>query len=231
MDLASPLVCCTRYLSGNAKDIGFLASQHSCKKFRFNQDCFIFPRLQLARTCHRDVMLITFLLAAILCVTARILQVWAHLYKGTLECSSNIACDRLFYLNTSYYIRANLLTKLFSNDMNSMKGKRQADREGYVQQPPDYEELDYQTRSQQSQPVPEHQTRNETGVNHDVSPPRRLRHLLSGNFTNRIFTFSMNIAAIILASILVRRQGDDFRMSQKMVRTRYSITFVLFPLT
>ena len=112
-----------------------------------------------------------------------------------------------------------------------MKAKRQTDRQGYVQQPPEYNEIDYQTRPQQSQPFPEPQTRNETGVNRDVAPPRRLRHLLTGNFTNRIFTFAMSIAAIILASILVRREGNDFRMSQKMVLARPSIRFLLFPLT
>ena len=173
-------------------------------------------------------MLITFLLARILYVTAQILQVWRYSYKETFSPSSNIDSDILFYPSTRCYIGANLPTRLFSKNMNS---KRQVDREGYVQQPPEYDGMDYQTRPQQSQPFHEHQTRHETGVNRDVAPPRRLRHLLTGNFINRIFTFAMSIAAIILASILVRRQGDDFRMSQKMVLTRYSITFLLFLLT
>lgn len=108
-----------------------------------------------------------------------------------------------------------------------MKAQRQADRQGYVQQPPEYEELGYHTRPQQSQPFPEPHARNETDVNRDVAPPRRWRHLLTGNFTNRVLTLAMSIAAIILASNLVRRQGDEFRMSQKMVLAHYSIIFPL----
>ena len=105
--------------------------------------------------------------------------------------------------------------------MNAMKGKPQADREGYVQQPPEYDELDYRTRPPPSQPFPEPQTGNETGGNCDVAPTRRLRQLITGNFTNRVLTLAMSIAAVILDSNLVRRQGNDFHMSQKMVLTQY----------
>lgn len=113
-----------------------------------------------------------------------------------------------------------------------MEGKRRADQEGLVQQPPGYDESDYQIRPPPLQPFPQSQTRNETGVNRgDPPPPRRLRHLLAGNFTNRVLTLAMSIAAITLASNLVRRQGNDFSMSQKMVVTQDTLIFPQLLLT